>query len=403
VDRVVIVGASLAGLRAAEELRVQGFTGAIEVVGDEPHRPYDRPPLSKEVLSGAQPPEAIVLAPALGTVDDLDLTWHLGERATELDVPAREVQLAGGDRIAYDGLVIATGAAPRRLPGTDHLRGVHTLRTLDDCAALRAALQAGPRRLAVVGAGFIGAEVAATARGMGVEVTLIEALAVPLERSVGPFLGAVVADLHRAHGVDVRLGVGVVRITGDDGVDQIVLTDGTELDVDLVVVGVGVAPNTGWLEGSELVVDNGVVCDETCAAAPGIVAAGDVARWPNRRFDEVMRVEHWDNAVEMGAHAARTLLAQAAGGAGEPYEPVPWFWSDQYDRKIQLAGRGAAGDDVEVVAGSIEERRFVAFYGRGGKVVGVLGMSMPAKVMRWRGLVEAGVAWDEALATARAS
>src|SRR5262249_13350262 len=157
------------------------------------------------------------------------------------------------------------------------------------CAAIRAALEAGPRRLAVVGAGFIGAEVAATARGMGVDVTLIEALAVPLERSVGPFLGAVVADLHRAHGVDVRLGVGVVRITGDRGVEQIVLTEGTELDVALVGVGVGVAPNTGWLEGSELVLDNGVLCDETCRAGRGIVAAGDVARWPNRRFDEVMR------------------------------------------------------------------------------------------------------------------
>ena len=403
MDRVVVVCASLAGLRAAEELRLQGFTGAIELIGDERHQPYDRPPLSKKVLSGAQPPEAVALAPAVGSLDDLDLTWRLGQAATGLDVPAREVQLGGGDRVPYDGLVIATGATPRHLPGTDHLAGVHTLRTLDDCADIRAALEAGPRRLAVVGAGFIGAEVAATARGMGVDVTLIEALAVPLERSVGPFLGAVVADLHRDHGVDVRLGVGVVLITGDHGVEQIVLTDGTELDVDLVVVGVGVAPNTGWLEGSELVLDNGVLCDETCLAAPGIVAAGDVARWPNRRFDEVMRIEHWDNAVEMGAHAARTLLAHAGGGVGEPYEPVPWFWSDQYDRKIQLAGRGSAGDDVEVVAGNLEDRRFVAFYGRGGRLVGVLGMSMPAKVMRWRGLVEAGAAWDDALATARAS
>jgi NADPH-dependent 2,4-dienoyl-CoA reductase/sulfur reductase-like enzyme len=403
VDRVVVVGASLAGLRAAEELRLLGYAGAIELIGDEPHQPYDRPPLSKKVLSGAQPPEAVALAPAMGTLEDLDLTWRLGLTATGLDVAAREVELGGGDRVPFDGLVIATGATPRRLPGTDHLTGVHTLRTLDDCAAIRAALERGPRRLAVVGAGFIGAEVAATARGMGVDVTLIEALAVPLERSVGPFLGAVVADLHRAHGVDVRLGVGVVRITGERGVEQIVLTDGTELDVDLVVVGVGVTPNTAWLEGSALTLDNGVLCDETCLAAPGIVAAGDVARWPNRRFDEVMRIEHWDNAVEMGAHAARTLLAHAEGGVGEPYEPVPWFWSDQYDRKIQLAGRGSAGDDVEVVAGRLEDRKFVAFYGRGGRVVGVLGMSMPAKVMRWRGLVEAGAAWDDALAAARAS
>ncbi|HJR26397.1 MAG TPA: FAD-dependent oxidoreductase, partial [Acidimicrobiales bacterium] len=274
--------------------------------------------------------------------------------------------------------------------------------TLDDSMAIRAAVLASPRRVAVVGAGFIGAEVAATCRGLGVEVTLIEALAVPLERGVGPVLGSVVADLHRDHGVDVRLGVGVVRIDGGDRAERVTLTDGTELDVDLVVVGVGVAPNTGWLDQSGLALDNGVVCDETCLVVPGVVAAGDVARWPNPRYGETMRVEHWDNAVEMGAHAARTLLADAARGTGDPYAPVPWFWSDQYDRKIQLAGRGAADDEVAVVAGSVEERRFVAFFGRGGRVVGVLGMSMPAKVMRWRKLVEAGTAWDDALAEAAA-
>jgi 3-phenylpropionate/trans-cinnamate dioxygenase ferredoxin reductase subunit len=400
MDRIVVVGASLAGLRAAEELRLHGHIGPIAVVGDEVHRPYDRPPLSKKVLAGAQPPEATVLGTATGDVDDLDLDWHLGRTATGLDLAQREVLLGDGERLPFDGLVIATGATPRRIPGTDHLAGVHTLRTLDDCAAIREALVASPERVAVVGAGFIGAEVAATCRGLGIEVTLIEALAVPLERSVGPFLGEVVADLHRAHGVDVRLGVGVDSITGDQRVEHLALSDGTVLDVDLVVVGVGVGPNTGWLEGSGIPLDNGVVCDATCLVVPGVVAAGDVARWPNQRFDETMRVEHWDNAVEMGAHAARTLLADGAGGVGEPYTPVPWFWSDQYDRKIQLAGRGSAGDEVAVVAGSLEERKFVAFYGRGGRVVGVLGMNMPAKVMRWRGLVEAGTSWDDALAEA---
>jgi 3-phenylpropionate/trans-cinnamate dioxygenase ferredoxin reductase component len=403
MHQVVIVGASLAGLRAAEELRVQGYRGSISLVGDEPHRPYDRPPLSKQVLSGKRPPEATALEPVSGTLEDLDLDWHLGQQAAGLDPAAREVRLADGGALRYDGLVVATGAAPRRLPGTAELAGVHTLRTLDDCLAIRSAVLGSPRRVAVVGAGFIGAEVAATCRGLGVEVTLLEALAVPLERSVGPVLGSVVADLHRDHGVDVRLGVGVDRLEGGDRVERVVLTDGVSLDVDLVVVGVGVVPNTAWLEGSGLALDNGVQCDETCLAAPGVVAAGDVACWPNARFGERMRVEHWDNAIEMGAHAARTLLAHAAGGSGEPYAPIPWFWSDQYDRKIQLAGRGSAGDEVAIVAGSVEERRFAALFGRGGRVVGVLGMSMPAKVMRWRRLVEDAVPWDDALAAVAAA
>lgn len=399
LQRVVIVGASLAGFRAAEELRDRGFSGRITMVGDEPHRPYERPPLSKEVLAGEQPPEVTTIEPVGSSVDDLDVDWYLGATASGLDTADRCVLLGGGERIPYDGLVIATGASARRLPGTDHLEGVHTLRTLDDCLAIRAALDASPRCVAVVGAGFIGAEVAATCRSRGIDVALIEALPVPLERGLGPAMGAVVADLHRANGVDVRLGVGVVRIEGGERVERIRLTDGSVLDVDLVVVGIGVSPNTEWLEGSGLAIDNGVVCDETCLAAPGIVAAGDVASWPNIRFGEKMRVEHWDNAVEMGAHAARTLLS--APHDAQPYTPVPWFWSDQYDRKIQLAGRSGATDEVAIVAGSVEERRFVAFYGRGGRVVGVLGMSMPAKVMRWRAHVDAATPWDQALADAR--
>lgn len=399
LDRVVVVGASLAGFRAAEELRVQGHDGPITVIGDELHQPYDRPPLSKQVLAGSKPPEATALSAASGSLADLDLDWRLGESASGLDLGARTVSLAGGGEVAFDGLVIATGASPRKLPHTDHLQGVHTLRTLDDCEAIRAALSLGPRRVAVVGAGFIGAEVAATCRGLGIEVSLIEALAVPLERSLGPAMGAVVADLHRDHGVDVRLGVGVAALDGGPSVERLKLSDGNVLEVDLVVVGVGVVPNTAWLEDSVLTLHNGVVCDESCLAAPGVVAAGDVARWPNRRFDETMRVEHWDNAIAMGTHAAHTLLA--GPGRAEPYEPVPWFWSDQYDRKIQLAGRAGPDDRVEVVAGDVAERRFVALYGRAGRVVGVLGMNQPSQVMKLRHLVEQGVAWDAALTQAR--
>jgi NADPH-dependent 2,4-dienoyl-CoA reductase/sulfur reductase-like enzyme len=397
LDHIVIVGASLAGLRAAEELRHLGHDAPITIVGDEPHRPYDRPPLSKQVLAGTKPPESTELLVTSGTVDDLGLDWRLGQSATGLDVANRTVLLGGGERLSYDGLVIATGASPKRLPGTDHLENVRTLRTLDDCLAIRDALDAAPARVAVVGAGFIGAEVAATCRGRGIDVTLIEALPVPLERGLGPQMGAIVAEVHRDHGVDVRLGVGVVLIEGADRAERIRLTDGTVIDVDLVVIGIGVTPNTGWLEGSGLTIDNGIVCDATCTAAPGVVAAGDVARWYNDRFGEVMRVEHWDNAIAMGTHAARALLA---GSAASAFRPVPWFWSDQYDRKIQLAGVAGPEDRVEVVSGSVDDRRFVAFYGRDDRIVGVLGMNQPAKVMRWRSLVEDRASWDTALRTA---
>ena len=276
-----------------------------------------------------------------GGLDGLDIDWRLGTRATGLDPAGRRVTLAGGEEVPYDGLVIATGARPRALPGTGQLAGVHTLRTLDDCLAVRADLDAGARRVVVVGAGFIGSEVAATCRGRGCEVTVLEALPVPLGRALGDEMGSAMGDLHRDHGVAVRLGVGVAGIEGAGRVERVRLADDTVVEADLVVVGIGVTPNTGWLEGSGLALDDGVVCDATTRAAPGIVAAGDVARWPSHRFGELMRVEHWDNAIAMGEHAARRLLEDLAGGAaspGEPYDPVPWFWSDQYDRKIQLAG-----------------------------------------------------------------
>jgi NADPH-dependent 2,4-dienoyl-CoA reductase/sulfur reductase-like enzyme len=403
---IVVVGGSLAGLRAAEELRRQGFDGRLTVVGDEPHRPYDRPPLSKQVLAGEWDRERIELGVlADGGIDALDIDWRLGTRAASLDVAERTLTLAGAEtgRLSFDGLVIATGATPRTLPGHGDLAGIHTLRTLDDCMAVRAVLDASPRRVVVVGAGFIGAEVAATCRARGLEVTLVEMLPVPLERAVGAEVGALTADIHRDHGVDVRLGVGVSRIDGADRVEQVQLADGTVLEADLVVVGVGVAPNTGWLEGSGLPLDNGVVCDVACLAAPGIVAAGDVARWPSPRFGAALRVEHWDNAVTMGEHAARTLLADlAAGGRGsfaaEPYDPVPWFWSDQYDRKIQLAGLAAGADEMRVVDGSFDERRFAAIYRKDDRIAGVLAMNRPRQVATYRKLIEADASWDEAVA-----
>jgi len=395
VNDIVIAGASLAGARAAETLREEGFGGSIRIVGEEDRPPYDRPPLSKQVLAGEWDADrATIPVP----VDDLDVEWLLGRRASSLDVADRRIGLDGGDALDFDGLVIATGARPRRLPGTEGLAGVHVVRTLDDSLGLRADLDAAPDRVVVIGAGFIGAEVAATCRGLGLAVTMIEAMPVPLVRALGEEMGAACAEIHRDHGVDLRLGVGVAGLRGDQRVEAVELADGTVVPADVVVVGIGVVPNTEWLEGSGLTIADGVVCDETCLAAPGIVAAGDVARWPNPRFGVDMRVEHWDNALDQGAAAARRLLAGDEGGV--PYAPVPWFWSDQYDRKIQLAGRPAPDDEVRVVIGSVEERRFVALYGRAGRLVGVLGMNRPRHVMQFRMKIEDDITWDDALAQA---
>ncbi|MYB24035.1 MAG: oxidoreductase [Acidimicrobiia bacterium] len=395
---VIVVGASLAGMRAAESLRREGFDGAITVVGDETDAPYDRPPLSKQVLAGEWATERIALYDA-ASLADLRLTWRLGARAVSFEAASRTVTLADGERLAADGVVIATGARPRTLRGAEGLAGVYTLRTLADSLAVRAEFDAGPQRVVVVGAGFIGAEVAATARGRGLDVTMVEMAETPLERVLGAEMGRVCAEVHADHGVDLRTGVGVESITGAGRAEQVVLSDGARLEADVVVVGVGVVPNTDWLASSGLEIDDGVVCDETCLAAPGVVAAGDVARWPNRLFGESMRVEHWDNAVEQGMAAARRLLA--AGGATEPFAPVPWFWSDQYDRKIQLAGRSGPDDEVVVVTGSLEERRFAAIYGRAGRIVAVLGFNRPRHVMQYRRLIASGATWDEALEFAR--
>jgi NADPH-dependent 2,4-dienoyl-CoA reductase/sulfur reductase-like enzyme len=393
---VTIVGASLAGYWAAETLRRDGFEGRISLIGNEPHAPYDRPPLSKKYLAGDLDDDRLALTTA-EKLADLGLDLRLGCSATGLDMADRTLEVDGVAE-PFDGLVIATGTRCRTLPGTAGLAGVHTLRTRDDAAAIRDAMADGARRMMVVGAGFIGAEVASTAIGRGIEVTMVEALEAPFGRVLGIEMGAVMADVHRHHGVDLRTGVGVAEVLGDGHVTGVRLADGVTLDVDLLVVGIGVIPNTDWLEGSGLTLDDGVVCDETCLAAPGVVAAGDVARWYNERYGESMRVEHWDNAVQQGVHAARRLLL--SGGEATSFAPVPWFWSDQYDRKIQLAGRPHPDDEVRVVAGSTAEHRFAAFYGRDGRFTAALGMNRPRQVMQSKGLLEAGASWDDALAFA---
>ncbi len=397
---VAVVGASLAGLRATETLRRDGFDGRLVLIGAEPTLPYDRPPLSKQLLAGEVGPDEIALRRA--SYDDLDLELLLGTRAVSLDLGTNRIELDDGGRVAFDGLVLATGSTPRVLPGTPDLDGLFVLRTLEDALAIRERLDAGPR-VVVVGAGFIGSEVAATCRLRGLEVTVLEALPAPLVRGLGPVLGMVCGELHRDHGVDLRLGVGVAGFDGTTSVERVRLDDGTAVAADLVVVGVGVAPVTDWLEGSGLRLDNGVVCDSTLLAAPGVVSAGDITRWPNPLFGgELMRLEHWTNASEQGVAAARRLL-YGAGAAPEPFAPVPFVWSDQYDRKIQSAGHFRGDDEMVVVHGSLEERRFVAVFGRAGRLVGALGFSMPAKLMQYRRMIEEQATFDDALEHARAA
>jgi NADPH-dependent 2,4-dienoyl-CoA reductase/sulfur reductase-like enzyme len=395
---VVVVGASLAGLRTVEALRREGFEGRIVVLGAEEHLPYDRPPLSKEVLAGKWDAERTALR-KVESYAELDAEWRLGVAATELDLSGRAV-VAGSERFPFDAAVIATGAEPRALPGMADVAGIHVLRTLDDCLAVRHAFDAGAR-VAVVGAGFIGGEVAATARTRGLDVTMIEALPVPLERAIGAEMGRTVAQVHRDHGVDVRLGVSVEGIDGAGRVERLRLGDGSACAADVVLVGIGVGPRTGWLEGSGLALQDGVVCDERCRAtlaggglAPGVFAVGDVARWTNPRYAESMRIEHWTHATESADAVAAAILQ---GDSAEPYAPIPYFWSDQFDVKIQYAGRARPDDEMRIVDGALGERRFVALYGRENRITGVLGFSRPRLVMKYRRLMRDGIGFAEAI------
>jgi NADPH-dependent 2,4-dienoyl-CoA reductase/sulfur reductase-like enzyme len=389
---VAVVGASLAGLRAVEALRARGYDGRILWVGAEPHPPYDRPPLSKEILRGEWEPGRIALA--RDGVEALGTELRLGVRAVGLDLAARRLALEGGESLPFDGLVIATGASARRLPGQPDLPGVFVLRSLDDALALRGALAAGPR-VAVVGGGFIGAEVAASCRARGLAVHLIEALGNPLEQALGPVLGALFASLHRDHGVALHLGSPVAALEGAGRVERVRLADGRTLDADVVVVGIGVRPETGWLEGSGLALEDGVVCDARCQAAPRVVAAGDVARWLHPRYGVHLRLEHWTNAVEQGTAAAGALLD---GPSAPVFAPIPYVWSDQYDARLFVAGRPRAGDELRVVEGSLGERRFVALCGRAGRLVGVVAIGRARSFVTWRRALERDLAFDEALA-----
>jgi NADPH-dependent 2,4-dienoyl-CoA reductase/sulfur reductase-like enzyme len=383
----VIIGGGLAAARTAEQLRREDYTGPVTIVGDEAHLPYDRPPLSKEVLRSEV--DDVTLKPR-EFYDSHDITLRLGAGGRSLDTAAQTVMLTDGTVLGYDQLVIATGLVPRRIPAFPDLDGIRVLRSFDESLELRRQASAA-RRAVVIGAGFIGCEVAASLRGVGVDVVLVEPQPTPLASVLGEQIGGLVTRLHRGEGVDVRTGVGVAEVHGSRHVETVVLTDDAEVTADLVVVGIGSHPATEWLAGSGIEVDNGVICDSAGrTSAPRVWALGDVASWRDTTGHQV-RVEHWSNVAEQ----ARVVVPAMLGRDSPSKVVVPYFWSDQYDVKIQCLGEPQATDTVHLVED--DGRGFLAYYERDGVVVGVVGAGMPGKVMKVRAKIAAGAPISEVL------
>lgn len=390
---VVIVGGGLAAVRIAEQLRKAEYAGPITIVSDEEHPPYDRPPLSKEILQDHDKGLAdVALKPAEFYADN-DITLRLGSAARTLDTTARTVVLADGTELHYDDLVIATGLVPKRIPSLPELGGIRVLRTIGESLALRQDATRATRAV-VIGAGFIGCEVAASLRRLGVDVLLVEPQPAPLAGVLGEPIGELIARVHRAEGVDVRTGVGVSEVRGDGHVRQVVLGDGEIVDADLVVIGIGSRPATEWLSGSgvELAADGGVLCDEAGRTTVSHVwAVGDVSSWRDAHGHQ-SRVEHWSNVADQVRVLAAAMLDQDVPNI----VAVPYFWSDQYDVKIQCLGEPKATDAVHVVED--DGRKFLAYYERDGALVGVVGGGMPGKVMKARAKIAAAVPIAEVLA-----
>jgi len=397
--RIVVVGASAAGLAVAEAARTQGFAGELVLIGDEPHLPYDRPPLSKQLLTGEWDTERLVLREK-AELDRLALDLRLGERATGLDAAGRQVLLDGGERVDYDALVISTGVRARRLPDTDGITGVHVLRDLDDALALRADLRPDGR-LVVIGAGVLGVEAAAVARDLGMEVVVVDPLPRPMARVVPEPVGRWLAGLHERRGVDLRLSSEPVReIHHRDGrVVSVELADGTVFPADAVLVAIGATPSVDWLDGTPVQIggrgpdtgSGGVLCDARGMAAPGIWAAGDVAAWYDPVSGQHHRYEHRLSATEQGRAVARAVLDPGF----TPPAAVPYFWSDQYGLKLQSFGEVAADDEFALVEGAFEDNRFIGITLRDGLVHSALGVGMPRQLRAWRTAVAQHSPWKE--------
>ncbi len=383
VETVAIVGASLCGATAALTLRDEGFDGRVVLIGEEEEPPYERPPLSKKYLSGEQPfAKALVRPPELYVEREIDI--RLGTRAERIDPHERAVELASGERIAADRILVATGGRNRRppIPGID-LQGVHDLRTRADADRIHEELRPG-RAAVVVGMGFIGSEVAATLRGAGLEVVAVEGFSVTLERALGAEVGRAIAELHREHGVELLLGELVTAFEGEGRLRRVTTSTGRAIDCDFAVVGLGIDPNVDVVAGTGVVLEDGIAVDERCrTTVDGIFAAGDVAAHWHPVFGERVRVEHWLNAIEQAGAAARSML-----GKGEPYAELHWFWSDQYDANIQYAGHHRDWEGL-VVRGSLEERRFVAFYLKDGVPLAAVAMNQARDLRRAKALLRA--------------
>lgn len=370
MDRVTIVGASAAGLSVAETLRNDGFTGVIALVGEEPRHGYDRPPLSKKLHRSESEP-AMLTDPA--RLARLDLDLRLGVRAIAADAAARTLTLATGDIIAWDALVVATGVKPAELPG-----GGLTLRTFDDAVRLGVAVDKAESVL-IVGAGILGCELAALVVDSGRRAIMVDPQSAPMVDRFGPEVAQRLFELHAARGAEMHFGVPVEQVRSGEGID---LIDGRRLDADLVLVAVGARPETGWLESSRIPLGNGVVCDEYCRALPNVYAAGDVANWFNPRFGRRMRIEHRMNATEQGMAVAANILGQR-----QVFDPIPYFWTDQYDQKIQVHGLIGGGRQVTLLSGTTKDEGFLLAYSAAGIVEGVLGWNMAGAVRKARALV----------------